>query len=481
MTTSSLFIPIDPGLTEPLHVQVYRGLRDAIADGRLKQGECLPSTRALAGELRVGRNTVLRAVDRLKAEELVEGRVGSGVRVVRGSAPVRTAVKPVVHEGPDDRPFLSSGPPLDIFPTRTWTRIATRRWRHSTRGIIESADPFGYLPLREVIAEYVRSLRGVNCTANQVLITSGSRHAFEIVLRALLKPGEGVFVEDPGRVEARAAVAAATGRAIPVSVDREGFNPALIARKGGAHVALLAPGCHLPSGVIMPVRRRQQVVEWARATGGWIIEDDHHAETRFVGRPAPTIHAIDGGARTIFVSSFAHVLFPSLRIGFAIVPESIRDRVFAAEDMSEQHAPTGTQAILADFIEAGHYTKHVRRLRNALSERYEAIVHALNVYCGAELDPCPASAGVHLLAWLPRSANENAVISECDRRGVTAYPLAKFRVTPGRPGLVLAFGPWTPPDIVAGVKRLARALTGMRRGVADAITEPVSIARMVTG
>ncbi|HKS05529.1 MAG TPA: PLP-dependent aminotransferase family protein [Gemmatimonadaceae bacterium] len=470
MPTTPLFIGVDPSLPEPLHTQVYRGLRSAIADGRLKQGQFLPSTRALATSLCVGRNTVLRAVDRLKTEGLAEGRVGSGVRVARPApaAPDGASARfeARARSGHGTRAFEVGVPPLDVFPTRTWSRVAAQRWRRSTQSIIESAEPCGYFHLREVIADYVRVARGVACEADQVLITSGSHHAFEIVLRALLEPGDAVLTEDPGRPEVARAVISAGANPVPIPVDREGAHMTTSGRWSAARLAIVTPGCHFPSGVALSLRRRQQLVDWARANNAWIIEDDHYAETRFVGRPIPTIHSLDMGLRTVFVGSFAHLLFPSLRIGFAVLPASIRERIVAARPLSEQHTPTSTQAILADFIEQGHFARHLRRLREAIAERYGILTRALHVHCGMHLDPWPANAGVHVMGWLPPTEAESTVVAECARRGVVVQALGDFRQTPGRPGLVLGFGGWTPAQIVAGVKNLARALNGSGSAVA---------------
>jgi GntR family transcriptional regulator/MocR family aminotransferase len=470
MPTTPLFIGVDPSLPEPLHTQVYRGLRSAIADGRLKQGQFLPSTRALAGSLCVGRNTVLRAVDRLKSEGLAEGRVGSGVRVAR-LAPAAPGVASTHFEARDStdqgaRPFEAGVPPLDVFPRRTWSRLAAQRWRRSTQSIIESAEPCGHFHLREVIADYVRIARGVDCVPDQVLITSGAQHAFEIVLRAVLEPGEAVLTEDPGRPEATRAVLAVGGSPIPIPADREGAHIGAAGRRSTVRLAIVTPGCHFPSGVALSLRRRQQLVDWARSNNTWIIEDDHYAETRFVGRPIPTIHSLDMGLRTVFVGSFAHSLFPSLRIGFAVLPDSIRDRIVASRPMSEQHTPASTQAILADFIEQGHFARHLRRLREVIAERYGMLTHALHVHCGMRLDPWPASAGVHVMGWLPPTDDEATVVAECARRGVTVQALGDYRQTPGRPGLVLGFGGWTPAQIITGVKSLARALDARATAVA---------------
>ena len=303
MTTTPLFIEVDPAARQSLHDQVYHGLRQAMADGRLSPGDYLPSTRALADDLRVGRNTVLRALDRLKAEGLVEGHVGSGTRVTKAvQVPQPFPMRDTgLAAQPPPRAFEVGQGPLDVFPSRTWARVAAHRWRESTDQLITSGDACGYRPLREVIAEYVRLARGIECRADEVLITSGAQHAVDIIARALLRAGDAVLVEDPGRRDVRCALESASLRALPIAIDREGFNVTRATRATDARMAIVTPGAHFPSGIVLPMRRRQQLVDWARRTNAWLVEDDQYAVTRFVGRSPPTLHRVDSGEHTVFV------------------------------------------------------------------------------------------------------------------------------------------------------------------------------------
>jgi GntR family transcriptional regulator/MocR family aminotransferase len=175
------------------------------------------------------------------------------------------------------------------------------------------------------------------------------------------------------------------------------------------------------------------------------------------------VHSVDSSERTIFVGTFANILFPSLRVGYMVIPEALRTRVMATRLLAEQHTPNSVQAIVADFVEEGHFSRHLRRVREAVSDRYSALMHSLNAHCGAELDPCPASAGVHVMCGLPLGASEQPIVAEAARRGVVVQPLRMFRYGDGRPGLVLGFGRWTPEELDAGVKRLARALSSVRQ------------------
>jgi GntR family transcriptional regulator/MocR family aminotransferase len=421
----------------------------------------------LALELRVARNTVLRAFDRLKAEGLVEGRAGSGVRVIANAAALCAGAANECSLRTEDEcssplPFAVEAPPVDVFPVRAWARIAARKWRTASRELIELDLPCGYGPLREVIAEYLRRTRGVSCSARQLLITSGARHAVEIVARALIEPGANVWVESPGSPDVHQALRQVGATVIPVPVDRQGFKPSVAAQLGAAKVVALAPGCHRPSGVPLSMKRRQQIVNWAHASGGWIIEDDRFGVVNFVGRPLPTLHSLDRSARTIFIGSFAQVLFPGLRVGYAVVPESLVDRVLAARPSADQHAPNSTQASLAEFIEQGHFAQHLHRLREVIAARYEALAHGLTSLCGHVLDPWPASAGMHAVAWLPSGYSEMHVVRAAERNGVTVTPLRAYGAEGGREGVVLGFGRWPVCEIADTIPRLAKALDDVR-------------------
>lgn len=470
-----LFLRIDSESSQPLHAQVYRGLRDAIGDGRLAPGAYLPSSRSLASELRLGRNTVLRALARLEAEGLVESRVGAGIRVIPGAAARAASATPpraqrktgrTISETRggewtgrrEPRPFRPGTPPFDVFPHRIWARLSARRWRESGTHLVEPSGALGYSPLREVVTDYLRSARGVTCDADHVIITSGAQHSFEIAVRAVFSPGDSVWVEEIGRPDVRRVLDGAHVRPLPVVVDRHGFDPANAQALGAAHGAIVTPSCHLPSGTTLSMDRREQVVAMIRAAGAWLIEDDHYGVMRFVGRPAPTLYAIEGGTKTLFVGSFANTVFPGLPIGFLVVPDALLDRVAAARSMSEQHAPTATQAILADFISEGHFARHLRRLRSVTAERYSATVQALAHHCGGLLTPWPADAGVHIIGWLASGLTETGASAAAERAQVDVGRLESFRYGAGAAGLVLCYGGWPPKELRAGAERLGRAL-----------------------
>lgn len=469
----SLFLAIDPALPEPLHVQVYRGIRAALADGRLNPGDRLPSTRELAQDLRVGRNTVLRALQRLEAEGLVTGKVGSGVRVNRslsagdaaeqgaGDAPLAT---PPGQAATEWRPFHIGAPPVDVFPDRTWSRLASRRWRQSMDSLKHGFEAVGFGPLRRAVAEWVHATRGIACDEGQIVITSGSFHGLELAVGAVVRRGDAVWVEDPCRAEVHAVLRTHGARAVPIPVDREGFNTATALRTSAARCAIVTPGCHWPTGVAQSARRRQRLVEWVRSTGGWIIEDDHYATTRFVGRALSTLCALEGGARTIHLGSFASLVFPGLRLGYVVLPASIRDDVVATIAPFSQHAPTSSQAILADFINEGHFARHQRRMREVIAERYAAVSAALVAECGDVLDLVPASAGVHVVGWLPADREEESIVRAAACEAIDVDGISRHRQLAGRPGLVLGYGAWPPDELRGAASRLARAFVAVRGG-----------------
>jgi GntR family transcriptional regulator/MocR family aminotransferase len=501
--TSPLQLPLvtlDAGGGVPLYEQIYRALRSQILDGRLRRGGRLASTRQLAQHLDVSRFTVVAALERLVAEGYLSTKAGSGTFVTQAvpeeflRPPRGGARQP---RGPDVEPALSSrgarltglhvtGPrpeeprafqprraPLDIFPIRTWSTIVRRLWKRGRYRQLEYGEPAGHWPLRQAVAAHIGVTRAVRCDPRQVVVTSGSQQAFDLLFRVLLDPGDQAWIEEPGYLDVRAALLAAGANLVPVPMDRHGLMVAEGIRKARlAKVAVVSPSHAYPAGVTLSATRRVELLTWARSTGAWIVEDDYDAYFRFTGRPISALQAVDleaGGNHVIYVGSFSKTVFPSLRLGFCIVPEAILDAVINARAIADRHSPIIDQAALAEFIEAGHYERHLRRLRVTSQERYEAMQRSFKKVCGKHLTLGPTSAGTHVLGWLDRAgagtdpglavrvaamaANENLIV----------FPLSRYCLSvPERDALVLGFGGLSPRRIAASAATLARVIDRAR-------------------
>jgi GntR family transcriptional regulator/MocR family aminotransferase len=508
---------LDPESATPLYRQVYEGLRDAMLSGRLARGARLPSTRALAADLGVARNTVLLAFDQLRSEGYLHGRRGggtrardvvpdamltvprssrtrhaSGARVRRAATPstspaprtpsvapqlstrghtlVETGTMLIRHAGPH-APFELGVPAMDAFPMRLWAKLAGRRWRRGDVDLGE-LDPAGEPALREAIASYVGAARGVRCTAEQVFVLNGAQQALHLVSQVLLDPGDDVWMEEPGYVGARVAFLAAGARTIPVRVDDEGLDVAegiRIARS--ARLAYVTPSHQFPLGVVMSAARRLQLLAWARASGAWIVEDDYDSEFRYTGRPLPCLQGLEAEQRepgqhahVLYVGTFSKTLVSGLRLGYMVVPDELVDAFRAARSTVDRHTPTSYQHVLADFIGDGHYFRHIRHVRNLCAERQGVLVDAASKRLSGLIDVAPDAAGLHLLGRLAPGIDDVAAHDAAMARGIRSWALSKFHLgrPPRRGALVLGYGGFSEAQIQRAAGELGRVLEKLR-------------------
>lgn len=385
-----------------LHRQIYDSLQYFIMSGMLAPGTRLPSTRELMNELKVSRTTVRHAFDRLIAEGYLTSQIGSGTYVdlkfngallrpkaakisARQAEPGSTtllskrgsriadakAITGYTHA----RPFVQSVPGLDQFPLKTWARVLARQWHRHDDGKMGYGELAGYQPLRKAIASYLAAARGVSCRWEQVIIVAGAQHAFGLIANILLDPGDSVWVEEPGYSGARGAFVAAGLNLVPVPVDEYGLNvDAGRALGPDARLALITPSHQLPLGMVMPVSRRLEVLDWARRAEAWVIEDDYDSEFRYVGPPLSALQGLDQHERTLYVGTFSKVLFPSLRLGYLVVPPGLAEAFTSANGIILKGPPTHLQAAVADFITEGHFARHIRRMRKVYKERQQAML-----------------------------------------------------------------------------------------------------------
>jgi GntR family transcriptional regulator/MocR family aminotransferase len=485
---------LDRGSSVPLHRQLYDGLRDAILSGRLRPGARLPSTRVLAGDVGASRNTVLAAFGQLLAEGYLEGRVGAGTTVA-GTLPetllrarpettgtTRAGRRPrlsrrgaLLVETRDAlargaiaaRPFRPGLPGLEAFPFDLWARLVARRWRRVPRQLLDYGDPAGYAPLREAIAAYLGEARAVRCEAGQVIVVTGAQQAVDLAARVLLDPGDTAWMEEPGYPGARGALVAAGIRLAPIPVDAEGLDVRQGARRAAsARLVYVTPSHQYPLGVTMSLPRRLALLQWASRSGAWILEDDYDSEYRYAGRPLAALQGLDTAGRVIYAGTFSKVLFPSLRLGYLIVPAELVDAFVAARALADRHAPSVPQAALADFIEGGHFARHIRRTRALYAERQAALVRAARRALGGLLEVGPAEAGMHLMGWLPEGVDDRAAARAAQAREIDAPPLSAYRARPARRGtrggLMLGYAAYTSREIEDACARLAPALREAR-------------------
>jgi GntR family transcriptional regulator/MocR family aminotransferase len=485
-------ISVDPASATPRNRQLYDAIRRAILTKQLHPESRLPSTRSLAADLAVSRNTVLLAFEQLLAEGYLESRVGSGTfvasavpdellhtaarrRVPAAAAPVRRpiarrarALPPTVMTTSDKRrAFEPALPALDLFPIQLWTRLIAKQWSRNGPALLDSlayGDAAGHLRLRSAIAEYVGATRGVACEAAQVIITNGLQHSLEMICRVLLEPGENVWFEDPGYPAARSALAAAGAQVVLVPVDSDGLDiDAGFATCATPRLMYVTPSHQFPLGVTMPVARRLQLLEAARRSDAWILEDDYDGEYRHRTAPVPAIHGLDPEGRVIYLGSFSKSLFPALRLGYIIVPPAVVDAFMRARALAGRTLPAIDQLVVADFIELGHFERHIRRMRAAYRERQEALVESAAKDLRGLAVVGASDAGIHSLAWL-ENINDVAASRAAAEENLEAAPLSAFCGEVTLPdALVLGYGAVTPRQIRVATESLGRALERARK------------------
>ena len=484
-------LTLDGASPEPLYRQLYESLRRMILAGQLRPGTRLQSTRELAAELRVSRNTVMNAFEQLLAEGYLEGQVGSGTYVSRalpdemlfvGSTGARTAQPPRRGRNLSERAaqlasasvttsrnvgavraFRPGTPALDAFPAELWSRLLAHRWRHPPAEMLSYGDSAGYRPLREAIANYLGAARAVHCEAGQIIIVAGAQQGLDLTARMLLNPGDAAWIEDPGYLGTRAAFSAAGARVVPVPVDNEGLDVQAGARRAPmARLAYVSPSHQYPVGVTMSLARRLALLEWASNAGAWIIEDDYDSEYRYAGRPLAAMQGLDKDGRVIYLGTFSKVMFPSLRIGYIVAPPDLVDSFVAARSVLSRFSPTIDQAALTDFINEGHFTRHIRRMRTLYAERQGVLVEAARRELAGLVELEPHDAGIHLVGWLADGLDDRRAQEEAARENIEAQALSGFSLEHAcRPGLLLGYAGYNERQLRVGVRRLATALRGL--------------------
>jgi len=471
-----------PGI--PLYRWLYDELRAAILAGHLRPGARIPATRDLAEQYGLSRPTIVTAFEQLRAEGYVEGKTGSGTYVsqtlpdevlqaprsqARASARYRRPalsdyarrLRPFV--GADSaraRAFRATQPALEAFPTELWAQVAARRLRRVSANLLSGGEALGYRPLREAVAEYLNTSRGVNCSAEQVVINSGVQEALDRTAHLLLNVGEPVWMEEPGYPGAAATFRAVGAKVCRIPVDSEGLSLEAGQRRWPKpRLAYVTPAHQFPLGMSMSLRRRLALLEWAGRSRTMVFEDDYDSEYRYSGRPIPALQGLDRAGVVIFAGSFTDVLFPALRLGYLVLPPDMVDVFAAAESVSTHHPPLIEQAILCDFIREGHFARHVRRMRQLYAERLSVLVESVRRRLAGALVLSSVEAGLRTVGWLQGGVSAEKVSRAAAERSVEAVPLSRcaYGRSP-RNALLLGFAAVDEKELKRGVEELARAV-----------------------
>lgn len=468
-----------------LSLQLAQALRAAINRGELKPGDLLPSTRVLAGALQLARGTVLAAFEQLTAEGFLEAQPGSGTRVALSlhrqppapvspadicDTPLSSQAQALAQFAGQLRPlppipFTVSVPINDTAPDDVWRRLGNRIRARGPGAPAGYGDPLGTLPLRKAVCEYVRKSRSVLCTPEQVIITSGTQQGLYLATQILLDAGDTAWVEDPAyhgitaifnhlfrdRLMAR------------VPVDAEGIDVAAgnqIAPQ--AKAVFVTPSHQYPLCMPMSMTRRLELLAWAKESRAWIVEDDYDSEMRYSGHPFPSLQGLDP-ARVIYLGTFSKILFPSLRLGYAIVPRPLVDAFCGARVLMDRHPPSADQHVLAAFMAQGHLDRHIRRMRGVYAEKRRVLTEAINAHVSAELATLhPSCQGMHLVLWLKAGLDDQRIARRAAEAGVAVSALSPmYAIGSGKSGLILGLGGYDELQIHRAAQRLNQVLVAL--------------------
>lgn len=462
---------------EPLHRQLYDFLRRHILEGRLTTGTRLPATRALANDLAISRNTVLAAYDALLAEGYLESRTGSGTSVAKlpqdamrtRTQPGTLKLPPLSKRGlrittqPRDRmtpgriAFHPGYPEIETFPFATWSRLLSAHARYPKEDLFGYYHAGGHPRLKSAIADYLAVSRGVVCTPEQVIVMTGAQAGLDLIGRLLMDEGDFFWIEEPGYLGASNAFSSAGGRSVPLAVGPNGWTFDTAGRPG-PRLIFVTPSCQWPLGLVMQMEERLKLLQIAERLEAWIIEDDYESEYRLRGRPIPAMQGLDRAGRVIYVGTFAKTMFPSLRIGFVVVPEKLIEGFEHAAAITGQYPPLHLQVALADFIREGFFAAHLRRMRRLYKKRQAAFIEACRDQLHPWLELDEIDAGMQLVGRFKCSLDDGDLHAAAHRRGADFSRLSvQYQHFAPEQGAMLGFAGVNEADAQTGVTRLREA------------------------
>ena len=456
----------------------------------MKSGHRLAPTRVLALELGFSRNTVEAAFDQLKAEGFITSRVGSGTYVANSLPEKMLGETPAVRQSasssgnarvvlsaygkraarlPKAEPhaqlpfdFRYGIPDFHVNFRPLWRKLLSRNvFPHHPRGD-STTDGYGasegYTPLREALVGYLKRARGVACTAQQIVIVNGSQQALDLIARTLIEPGDRVSIEDPQYLGAREVFRAVGAKLVAVAVDEDGMKTP---RDRDSRLAYVTPSHQFPTGVVMSLQRRLELLAWAEASNAFIVEDDYDSEYRYSGPPIQAIHGLRPVERVIYVGTFSKVLFPALRLGYLVLPEPLIEAFRGAKWLSDRHSATLEQRALTDFVEEGHFERLLRQTRIRNAARRDALIGALEKFLSPEVEVHGSPSGLHLLAWVNARTEQQVetIVRGAAQKGVGVYPVSPYYLhRAARPGLLFGFTALPPEEIYEGIRRLSEVI-----------------------
>ncbi len=474
---------LERGSGQPIYRQLHRLLQQAILSRELSAGSKVPSSRLLATELGIARNTVTQVYEQLALEGYVTSTTGRGTfvadsapdEIVGAPDPAVAATPPQAEPLPQLQPqplsarralstrgarliagagvskrqwgaFMPGVPDVSKFPARVWSRLHNKYWRRLRPDLLTYAPGGGLALLRHVLADYLRTSRSVRCTPEQIIITTGIHQSVDLAVRLLSDPGDVIWTEDPCYWGVRSVLHVSGLESRPIAVDAEGINPSSDDLAHPPKLMLVTPSHQYPLGMVMSLARRRMLLEYARQHQCWIIEDDYDSEFRYGSRPLASLQGLDTAGQVIYVGSFGKTLFPGLRIGYLVVPEALAESFATASAELYREGQLLQQAVLAEFIAEGHFTSHIRKMRTLYGQRRQAVLDAAMHRYGDALPAVGGDAGLHVVMQLPEGADDRAVAAAALERNIVVRPLSGYYAQPAYAPSGLLIGYACVPD-----------------------------------
>ena len=488
-------VRLDRALSEPLHQQLYRQIREELESGSFDSSASrVPSSRVLAATLGISRPTVNQAFSKLLAEGYLQVRKRSGIfvadhlpatflKAAKLATTTRTEHSPRVARrvmrmtdfrsgrhldvgigGPPSVTLIAGLPAVDEFPIAVWERLRAQVLAKKGAHLLRYASSRGEIELRKAIAAYLCDFRGANCHPDQVVVVGGMQQAMVTCALALINEGEVAWIEDPVFLQARNVLAFVGAKIVPRPIDREGLVIGKCSRKNSPRLILVTPSHQFPLGVTMSLKRRKALIEFAESRDGYILEDDYDSEFRFDGPPLPCLQGLDNASRVIYAGTMSKILYPSLRLGFLVAPPQLVDTLVKVRAVMDQHSPAIDQATLARFITEGFFLSHVKRIRELYAQRRVFFIEQFQKWLGDYFDLEVTPAGLHFVAWFRRAEDLPLFMRAREQTGVWPRPLSFFCIKAQLdPAFVFGFSAWPQAQIEQGLAKLALAVKQLKQ------------------
>lgn len=463
-----LYIELNKSQRRSYKLQIYKQLRGKILNGELKSGEQLPSTRILSAELNVSRNTILYAYDMLISEGYAKSVSGSGVYVNDGAQafkrPEEILCKPVTSLSAEELPpevinFDSGMPALDLFPRGKWNRAAAQAFNEAPDSILGYDYPQGRPELRHVLADYLRKVRGISCDPGQIIITTGAKQGISLIAKCLLHQESEVWLEDPSNSNVKQIFSYHTSHITPIPVDEEGIQTSSFPSGKVPDIIFTTPSHQFPLGGILSIQRRLELTRFARDNGCYIIEDDYDSEFRYNGEPVNSLYELNS-EQVIYVGTFSKILFPSLRLGYLVLPPPLVGQCTEWKRLGDHHSNSVNQLALMRFIENGELERYIMRMKKIYRKRRNYLLSLLAEHFPDQVRVYGSPAGMHIVAEFDGVIFSPELVCRIKDAGVHIIPVENHSIAKGnhQNQIILGYAHLDPAKLEEGIIKMKSLL-----------------------